>query len=151
DPRDVRGNASANPLTRTGTLTAGASTISGVDRQEDRFQIQDTLNYVRRSHTLRFGVDFHLIRSRFVDLEDSTGTFTFASPADFLNGKYSRYQHRFFTKSQVENNYAGIFFQNDLKPRRDLTVSFGLRWDFESVVEDRNNIGPRLSAAWAPR
>ncbi len=151
DPRDVMGNPAANPLTRAGNLTAGSSTISGVDRQEDRYQIQETLNYVRKSHTLRIGVDAHIIRSRFVDLFDSTGTFTFATPADFLRNRPSRYQHRFLTESEIGNTYAGIFFQDDWKPRPDLTLSMGLRWDYESVLEDRNNIGPRLSVAWAPR
>ncbi|MBL8191337.1 MAG: TonB-dependent receptor, partial [Acidobacteria bacterium] len=42
DPRDVIGNTAANPFTRRGNLTAGASTISGVDRREDRWQLQET-------------------------------------------------------------------------------------------------------------
>src|SRR5215510_5605326 len=53
DPRDVIGNPDANPLTRAGTLLAGASTLGGVDRREDRYQTQDTLNYARGAHTAR--------------------------------------------------------------------------------------------------
>ncbi len=151
DPRDVAGNPNANPLTRRGNLTAGSSTIGGVDRREDRYQIQETLNYIRGSHTLRIGADVQSIRSRFVDLSDATGTFTFATPAAFLASKPARYEHRFFTESELRNTYAGIFVQDDWKLRRNLTVSAGLRWDNETILEDRNNIGPRLSFAWAPR
>src|SRR5215475_10028694 len=68
DPRDVTGDPNANPLTRSGNLTAGASTLFGVDRREDRYQIQDTLNYARGAHTARIGGDAQAIRSRFVDL-----------------------------------------------------------------------------------
>src|SRR5215510_5485370 len=90
DPRDVTGDPNANPLTRSGNLTAGASTLFAVDRREDRYQIQDTLSYARGAHTARVGVDAQAIRSRFVDLEDTTGTFNFATAADFLADQPSR-------------------------------------------------------------
>ncbi|HKC85483.1 MAG TPA: TonB-dependent receptor [Blastocatellia bacterium] len=150
DPRDVTGDPNANPLTRSGNLTAGASTLSGVDRREDRYQIQDTLNYARGAHTARVGVDAQAIRSRFVDLEDTTGTFNFATAADFLDNKPSRYQHRFNTESELRNTYTGVFIQDEWKPKQNLTLSFGLRWENETVIEDRNNFGPRLSLAWDP-
>ena len=128
DPRDVSGNANANPLTRAGTLTAGSSNLSGTDRREDRYQVQDTLSYSIGSHTFRTGIDVHVIRSRFVDLSDVTGTFRFASPADFLAGKFTRYTHRFLTASKLKNNYTGWFVQDDMRLKPNLTLAFGLRW-----------------------
>ena len=150
DPRDVIGDADANPLTRTGSLLAGASTLAGVDRREGRYQIQDTLNYARGSHTARIGLDSQIIRSRFVDLGDTTGTFDFDTPADFLANKPSRYRHRFNTESELRNSYTGVFVQDDWKPKPNLTFSFGLRWENETIIEDRNNFSPRLSLAWDP-
>src|SRR5262245_56920818 len=150
DPRDVIGDADANPLTRAGNLVAGASAIGGVDRREDRYQTQETLNYARGPHTARIGVDSQIIRSRFVDLSDTTGTFDFDTPADFLADKPSRYRHRFNTESELRNAYTGVFVQDDWKLKQNLTFSFGLRWENETVIEDRNNFGPRLSLAWDP-
>ncbi|HEY8460131.1 MAG TPA: TonB-dependent receptor [Blastocatellia bacterium] len=150
DPRDVIGDADANPLTRSGNLMAGSSTLAGVDRREDRHQIQDTLNYARGRHSVKAGVDAQFIRSRFVDLSDATGTFDFDTVADFLANAPSRYRHRFNADSELRNSYIGIFFQDDWKPRGNLTFSFGLRWENETILKDRNNFGPRLSLAWDP-
>ena len=150
DPRDVIGNPNANPLSRSGNLTAGSSTISGVDRREDRYQIQETVNYIRGPHTLRLGIDAQIIRSRFADLFDATGTFNFATPADFLANRPSRYQHRFNTESELGNTYTGLFVQEDWRVGQNLTFSAGLRWDYESILGDHNNIGPRFSFALDP-
>jgi hypothetical protein len=150
DPRDVNGNGNVNPLTRHGNLTAGSSNLGGTDRRETRYQFQETLTYVRGAHSLRFGADVQDIRSHFVDLSDATGTFNFDSPADFLANKPARYQHRFFTESELQNAYTGIFVQDDWKLRRNLTLSLGLRWDDETILADRNNFGPRVSFAWSP-
>ncbi len=150
DPRDVIGDSTANPLSRTGKLNDRAATPSGVDRREVRYQIQDTLSYVRGPHTMRFGGDIQIIRSRFVDLEDRTGFFEFPSPADYLADRPSRYRHRFFTESELRNTYTGFFVQDDWKFRPNITLSFGLRWDDETIVDDHNNFGPRLSFAWDP-
>lgn len=151
DPRDTIGDSASNPLSRGGRLVAGSSNLSGLDRREDRWQWQETLTGAIGSHTLRVGVDAHLIRSRFRDLTDASGTFTFETPADFLAGRPSRYVHRFNTESRLANSYLGLFWQDDWRIRPELTVAFGLRWDNESAMADRNNFGPRLSLAWDPR
>jgi hypothetical protein len=150
DPRDVPGDPAANPLTRRGTLLAGSSTTGGTDRREDRFQWQETLSYSRGPHSLRTGGDWQSIHSRFIDLADATGTFTFASPADFLAGRISRYVHRFNTSSALRNNYLGLFIQDDWRIKPRLTLAAGLRWDYESILGDANNFGPRLALAWDP-
>lgn len=150
DPRDVPGNPNANPLTRAGNLLAGSSNSSGTDRRENRWQGQETLAIVRGSQVLRVGTDVQAIRSRFVDLNDVTGTFRFASPADFLANKPSRYQQRFNTDSELRNTYVGLFAQNDWRIRPNFTASIGVRWDNETILRDRNNFSPRLAFAWDP-
>jgi hypothetical protein len=150
DPRDVIGSTSANPLTRAGTLLAGSSNSSGTDRRETRYQMQDTFSVSLGKHNFRTGIDWQVIRSRFVDLGDVTGTFRFASPADFLASKTTRYTHRFLTSSELNNTYTGWFAQDDMRLKSNLTVAVGLRWDVETILADNNNLGPRVALAWDP-
>ncbi len=139
-----------DPGRRSGTLVAGSSTAGASDRSETRLQLQDTLTVSAGDHALKLGVDLQKIRSTFIDLSDATGTFSFASAGDFLVDRPNRYRHSFLTESTQRNNYFGFFFHDEWRPRSNLTISLGLRYERESILADENNFGPRVSFAWDP-
>ncbi|HVF66966.1 MAG TPA: TonB-dependent receptor [Pyrinomonadaceae bacterium] len=142
--------AADDPQDRSGTLVAGSSTSGASDRKETRFQLQETLTLVRSTHTLKLGADVQRLRSVFVDLSDASGTYTFASAGDFLASTPSRFRQRFNTESVQRNTYAGLFIQDEWRPRPTLTLTAGLRYENESVLRDRNNFAPRLALALDP-
>ena len=140
----------SDPNHRTGTLVAGSSTAGGSDRRESRWQVQDTLSLVRGTHTMRLGFDAQRIRSTYIDVSDVSGTFNFESAGDFLAGIPSRFRQNFQAESTQRNIYLSLFLQDEWRPRSNLTVSYGLRYETELIVRDRNNIAPRLAVAWDP-
>ena len=139
-----------DPERRTGTLVAGSSTSGGSDRREDRFQVQDVLSFVSGNHSLKFGVDVHRVRSTFIDLADLSGTFNFASAGDFLAGVPSRFRQNFQSSSTQKNLYAGFFVQDEWQITPQLLMSYGLRYEYETILHDPNNFGPRFSLAYNP-
>lgn len=141
----------SNPAQRTGTLVAGSSTAGGSDRNETRWQIQDTLSYLSGAHVLRIGADVQRIRSTFIDLSDVSGTFNFESAGDFLAGIPGRFRQNFQTESTQRNTYMSFFVQDEWRLRANLMLSFGLRYENESILRDRNNFAPRLALAYDPR
>ena len=145
-PAQFKGDTTA----QTGTLIAGSSTSGATDRKESRIQLQDIFAYVRGTHSLKFGGDVQQIKSTFIDLSDASGTFNFDSAGDFLAGIASRFRQNFVTSSTQRNTYAGVFWQDDWRLKSNLMVSFGLRWENETIVRDRNNFGPRFAAAYDP-
>jgi hypothetical protein len=136
---------------RTTTLIGGNSTAGFANlRRETRYQFQDTLTAVVGSHTFKFGADVQRINSQNSDLEDATGTFNFATAIDFLNNAPSRYRQNFGTTSDIENTYFGVFVQDDWRVFSNLNLSLGLRYEREEVVDDNNNLGPRVALAYSP-
>lgn len=134
----------------TGTLVAGSSTTGATDRRETRFQAQEVFAYLSGAHSLKFGGDVQRIKSTFIDLSDVSGTFDFESFGDFLANTPSRFRQNFLTTSTQTNTYVGIFVQDEWRLRPNLMISYGLRWENESILPDRNNFGPRFAFAWDP-
>jgi len=92
----------------------------------------------------------HLVRSSFEDLFATGGQYTFENSEDFLANKPSRFVQRFETRSSLVNNVIGTYIQDEWKIVSNLTLSTGLRWDNESILNDRKNFSPRLAIAWDP-
>jgi hypothetical protein len=90
------------------------------------------------------------VRSVFVDLSDATGTFNFTSAGDFLANAPSRFRQRFQTESVQRNAYAAVFAQDEWRALPNLTLTAGLRYERETIIEDRDNFGPRLALAYDP-
>lgn len=137
------------PTGQGGTQVFGSTTNSS-DRAEDRWQIQDTLTWVLGNHTLRFGGDIHRIDTTYTDRFDVTGTYSFSNFYWFSINSVSRYQQNFNVTSTLENTYTGFFAQADWRARNNLTLSYGVRYERESVLDDNNNWGPRFAIAWNP-
>ncbi|HYJ90709.1 MAG TPA: TonB-dependent receptor, partial [Pyrinomonadaceae bacterium] len=46
------------------------------------------------------------------------------------------------------NNYNALFAQDDWKILKNLTASFGVRWDYDSQFKAKRNFAPRLGVTW---
>lgn len=134
----------------SGTLVAGTSTSGATDRRESRFQFQEIFSYIKGAHSFKIGGDVQRIKSVFIDLGDASGTWDFDSAGDFLANTPSRYRHNFLTTSTQKNTYVGVYAQDEWRLRPNLMVSYGLRFEDESIVHDLNNFGPRAAFAYDP-
>ena len=139
-----------DPERRSGTLVAGSSTSGGSDRREDRQQLQNVLSVMFGSHSLKLGADVHRVRSTFIDLTDLSGTFNFASAGDFLANVPSRFRQNFQSSSTQKNLYTSVFLQDEWQVASRLQLSYGLRYEYETILHDTNNVGPRFSLAYSP-
>ena len=52
--------------------------------------------------------------------------------------------------SSIVQYDVGLFAQDDWRLRPNLTLSYGLRYEWQTNIADRGDIAPRLGFAWAP-
>ncbi|HKB67270.1 MAG TPA: carboxypeptidase regulatory-like domain-containing protein [Pyrinomonadaceae bacterium] len=139
-----------DPERRSGTLVAGSSTSGATDRRESRVQGQEVLSWVHDAHSLKIGGDIQYISSTFIDLSDLSGTYSFSNALDFIANTPSRFRQNFLAESTQHNTYMGFFVQDEWRLLPNLILSYGLRFENETIIKDRNNWGPRFSAAYDP-
>jgi hypothetical protein len=143
---NINDSASIN----SGSLIAGTSTTGASDRNEIRFQLQEVFAYVNGSHSVKLGADLQRISSTFIDLSDASGTWSFDSAGDFLANLSSRFRQNFLTTSTQHNTYIGVFVQDEWRLKPNFVLSYGLRYETETIVHDKNNFGPRLAFSYDP-
>ncbi len=139
----------------TGVASFGTATFSPLARDIDLFEAVDNVATQRGAHSLKVGVDFLYNRVNIVFPGAFQGVYNFTTLANFLTGNYSQFQQAFGAPSQFQSNpNIGLFIQDEWRPRADLTINMGLRYDAQFLPEpiqtDMNNFAPRLGIAYAP-
>ena len=122
------------------------------NRYEDSNRTYDFSNlYTRLGQTLtiKTGMEGSYRRNRSFSLNNFGGTFSFANLDAFMSGVADTYRVARGEPRQVTTQLelAG-FIQNDVALTRQLTLMFGVRYDAQSNLTDRNNFSPRASVAY---
>jgi hypothetical protein len=109
------------------------------------------LDYVRGLHSFRTGVLIEGGRYRSDDFSNYLGTFTFASLADYEAGRPSNFSRRIGDPDvRYSNLQVGIYAQDDYRLRKSLMLSYGLRYEAQTLLADQKNFSPRVSLTWSP-
>jgi hypothetical protein len=148
---DREGGQAAGPqLLVRGAFRGGFSQTFTSDRSTELL-IQDTATYFHKAHTIRFGAR---VQSTFLDAADRSnfgGLFEFASLDLFGAGVPSVFRINQGTP-QVDFSVsdAGVFFQDEVKLAPSFTLMLGGRYDWQSAIDDVDNIAPRFGLSWSP-
>ncbi|MFY9569876.1 MAG: hypothetical protein WAV20_00580, partial [Blastocatellia bacterium] len=139
----------------SGIASFGTATFSPLARDIDMYEAVDNFAMQRGKHSIKTGGDFLLNRIDILFPGALQGVYTFTTMPNFLNGIYGSFQQAFGAPSQFQSNpNIGVFIQDEWRPRLDLTINAGLRYDAQilpnPINTDGNNFAPRLGLAFAP-
>jgi hypothetical protein len=144
-------------VTDAPSLNVAGSFVGG-GAQADRLQTENHINlneivtWTEGKHQIRAEINVPDISRR--GLDDYTnfgGTYSFSTLLDYeQNRPYSLIRQTGDGHVVFVETVIGGFIQDEYHPRPNVTVSAGLRYDWQNFLHDNNNISPRLSVAYAP-
>jgi hypothetical protein len=149
-------DSSSESLTNAPTIrvidafTRGGAQRTGGDHSRTVNMASD-LDYVLGRHSLRAGFLLDSTWYQSDAMTNDLGTYTFANPQAFLEGRPSNYSRRIGNPNvSYVNVQGGLYIQDDIRVRRNLTLTPGIRYEYQTHVGDRANFGPRVGVTWAP-
>jgi hypothetical protein len=164
-------------------------TLASVNKREypaeTRQQITDAVAWIHGREALRFGYDYNHVRDAIEGMNGENGAYSYASLLDFISDMlapnscdgsttatgpypcYTRYRQTlgYSNWTFTTADYAA-FVADEWKPGHGVTVTLGLRWQYERVPDTnsalvnsavpetaklphvRDGFGPRAALAW---
>ncbi|MEY2505546.1 MAG: hypothetical protein QOG27_1826 [Verrucomicrobiota bacterium] len=148
---DTRSVTNGQTILVPGAFNSGSAQRDGSRRQTE-FELADNADYAKKNHGIRFGVQ---LESGNYESDDSTnrfGTFQFANLAAYQAGLPTQYTQRLGDPAISYSQYQlGAYVQDDFRIRKNLTVSYGLRAEWQNNLGDKLNLAPRLGFVWSPK
>jgi hypothetical protein len=131
-------------FTSGGAQVAGGQHSKGVNAQVD-------MDYVRGLHSFRTGLWLDGGWHRSNDTSNYLGTYTFENLDAFIAGTPRSFTRRIGDPNISYRTLQGAFYlQDDIRVRKNLTLSPGVRYEALAHVRDYDNIAPRFGVTWSP-
>jgi hypothetical protein len=117
------------------------------------FQAADDVFFTQGVHALQFGVTVERMQDNLQSVPFAAGGFKFASLADFLTNQprnFEGFVPRAIPMYGIRETLFGAYAQDDIRVRRGLNLSLGLRYEMSTVPAEVNNLLsnlPNLTAA----
>ena len=134
-----------------GAFNDGSAQRSG-GRKQLEFEFTDNVDYALEKHGLRFGGQVETGGYRSNDRTNPFGTFQFADLAAYEAGLPTQFTQRIGDPTvKYRQHQFGWYVQDDFRVRKNLTLSYGVRHEFQNHVPGKFNLAPRLGFAWSPK
>ncbi len=144
------------------SFNGGGSTCCPNTATEQSFEYQDYLTVTSKGsrHTVKGGVQLQYDRYTDISGSNFNGTFQFPNleryelalidPLSPL-GRATQFTINQGDPSIEYGMFRGSWFVgDDWRVKPNLTVSFGLRYEFQNRIDDQLNFAPRFGVAWSP-
>ena len=161
-----------------GVLNFGGPSAQPSGRGDTTFVVVDNVSWLFDLHSLKFGGEYRQFLNN--NFRQGTGSFNFPTIAEFLAGTANSFSVTLGSQSSsITQGALGFFVEDSYKPRPNLTLDFGLRYEWNMTPSERydrfivfdpasvslvrvgsgidaiyeendKNFQPRVSFAWTP-
>ena len=150
-----------------GAFNAGGSPDQTIQDHENDFELQNYFSGAEGAHSLNFGARLRAYQDVNYTTAGSNGSYIFGSAGvgqsvltNFVgcldNPPAPTCQPQQYSYTKINNAVAraapfdaALFYQDDWKISPRLTFSYGVRWESQNYISDKNDWAPRLTVAYA--
>lgn len=139
--------------TETGIIVADSFSTGGAginnSSSSHRYEIFQMVSFGSGNHFVKFGGQWEHQTKRLVSSDGINGQFFYKSLADYLLLRPSTY-----SRAEGINNFSthrfdlSLFAQDEFRLSKRIQIGFGLRYEIQNHLSDKNNFAPRLSGAF---
>jgi hypothetical protein len=129
----------------SGFAQLGATSGDPRTRVDTNNQLIDSFSWKANKHDIKFGFEYRRTTIRQFFGKYLRGRLQFLSLSDFLAGNLNTNFGKSIqytgdsTRHTYENNF-GLYVQDSYRISPQVTLNFGLRWDYFGVVGEKNNL-----------
>jgi len=119
-----------------GALNLGGPSNQPSGRGDTTFVAADNVSWLSGLHSLKFGGEYRQFLNN--NFRQGTGTFNFPTVAEFLAGAANSFSVTLGSQSSsIAQGALGFFVHDSYKARPNLTLDFGLRYEWNMTPSER--------------
>jgi Carboxypeptidase regulatory-like domain len=152
----VATDTTSDSATETATIrvldafTSGGAQRTGGDHAK-AINVASDFDYVRGRNSIRTGLVLDSAAYHSDSAANYLGTYTFANLQSFQANQPINYSRRIGDPNiAYANVQVAIYVQDDVRVRKNLTLTPGVRYELQNHVSRYTNFGPRFGVTYAP-
>lgn len=152
DETDQYSLSNAQTIRIQDSATLGGAQVQGGSRSWE-IEVANNLDIpLGKKHNIRTGFEIETGNYRSDSVRNTAGTFSFPSLEAYYAGLPNNYTQRIVNDPVVEyrNTEIALYVQDDIRARKNLLLSFGVRQESQSLIGHGINLAPRAGFSWTP-
>ncbi len=128
----------ADPTISSGFEFGPSTSFGNAGMYQNQWEYGTTLGWIKGKHTLSFGVQWDHTQLNIINHNTSTDSLEFSDFASFVQGQirlgtaFAGSANRYYRSDTV-----GAFANDNYKIRSNLTLTLGLRWDYDGPLSEK--------------